>query len=99
MRCPLCGLQARLTKHAPMKAELDRPPPRLPDGPYRPMIRQQTIGGALPPSEQYGASAGLSEWTTPEELNQAEVQFLREKLADATALVAKLQPAEGEARW
>lgn len=90
MRCPLCGLQSRLTENPPVKPDL----PRMEDGPFHPEVRHQTIGGAMPAIGDYPAAPGFSEWGPPEELNGEQLQFLKERMSAATALVADLKPTE-----
>lgn len=90
MRCPLCGLQSRLTENPPVKPDL----PRMEDGPFVPMVRFQRIGGAMPAIGDYAPEPGLSEWDPPEDLNDEQLQFLKERMVAATALVYDLKPTE-----
>lgn len=96
IRCPCCGLQARVEPDPP---PLSRALPNLREGPYMPEARMVTWGGSRPkdmPGQRVRANV---DWPTPEPCTPEELQMLSEKLQGALAIVESIsQEIEGGAR-
>ncbi|MDM7913245.1 MAG: hypothetical protein QUS09_09125 [Methanotrichaceae archaeon] len=93
IRCPLCGKQVRISDLPPQKPRIPprRPQTRIQDGPYPAEVRVQKIGGSLPGPRLLMRQQSVSEWGKPEPPTAEQLALLRDKLAEALALVESQQ--------
>lgn len=86
IKCPCCGLMARVEPDEKRRPESRKRIPSLKEGPYHPVFRTQAYGGSLQknePGDKRERRIGRMLWEDPREISAEERELLIRNLRQA----------------